>query len=148
MLSYLISFKQSKWYNPIIVGISVFIGAAVISIVEGIAAWIHPPDPSWDMKEVEFINKYAESAPPYILMLIPFAWMCGALVSGFLSTLMTPLHYRLNRLIPAGLFSIMGIMMLSTYFSTWYMWAMTLLLIFPSAFLGTAIGRKIRRADL
>lgn len=141
-------FKQSQWYNPIVVGISVFIGAAVIALVEGIGARIHPPDPTWDMKEVEFINKYAESAPAYILMFIPFAWMCGAFVSGFLSTLVTPLHYRLNRIIPAGLYSLMGIMMLSTYYSTWYMWVMTLLLIFPSAFLGTGIARKIVRPDL
>jgi len=137
--------KNINWLKILGIIVGIVVGGMVVMLIEKWGHSIHPPLEGVDMNQKENVVAYMESAPTLAILMVPIAWILGAFIGSFASTMISLQTWRTNRFIVSLIFLLISIMMLITIPSPWYMWVMALGLIFPFGFLGTGLARQVKK---
>lgn len=137
--------KQIDWIRILGIVAGMLAGGFLVGLIEGLGHEMYPPPEGLDSKDKASIREYVQTAPALALLMIPFAWIVGAFFASFTATLISPKSWRINRFVISALFLILSIAMLALFPSTWYMWAITLVFLFPFGFMGTGLAGMIRK---
>lgn len=124
------------------------VGGMVVGLIEGMGHEMYPLPEGFDPKNKDSIKAYMDTAPTLAILMVPIAWIVGAFFASFTATLIAPKYWRSNRFTLSAIFLILSIAMLTMLPSTWYMWAITLLLLFPFGFMGSGLGGMIRKEQM
>ncbi|MCB9246797.1 MAG: hypothetical protein H6606_10255 [Flavobacteriales bacterium] len=137
--------KQINWIRVLGILAGMLIGGVVVGFVEGIGHEMFPLPEGFDSNNKDNIRAYLDTAPTLAILMVPIAWIVGAFCASFIATLIAPKYWRSNRFIISAIFLILSIAMLTMLPSTWYMWAIALLLLFPFGFMGSGLAGMIRK---
>lgn len=137
--------KKVNWLFLFAIIVGFVCGGAVVGGIEGLGHEMYPPPEGVDMTVRENAKTYVETAPPLALLMIPIAWLAGAFIASFISSLICPSQWRTNRFVMSAIFLVLSIAMCIAFPSTWYMWAIPILLLFPFGFMGTGVAKMIRK---
>jgi len=137
--------KKVNWLLVLAVVVGFVCGGMTVAGIEGLGHEMYPPPEGVDMTVKENAKRYVETAPPLALLMIPIAWIAGTFIASLIGTLICPSQWRTIRFVISAVFLVLSVAMLITFPSTWYMWAIPLLLLFPFGFMGTGVAKMIRK---